>query len=570
MAVEFRLPDVGEGIHEAEIVRWLVHEGDRVEEFDPMVEVQTDKAIVELPAPVTGVVEQIYVSTGSIAHVGDVLVEIEPESIIGDPVVIRAPDPAPLTRDGRTADRRRPGPGVPGRKGSADDADAKPAVRDADATPSERRSRSQSADSNQASAGDREVDRNRSAGADAGRGVDESGAPRRPKATPGVRHFARAHGVSLWDVAGSGPGGRIRKSDVERYLQERAVRDKAKDETVPKQHVRDEQPVKPASGGAARSLSEKGTSLLWSLAQRPAGVRTGERDRREAGYSPLSARLHKGLADEDGPYRVRSQSRDATARAEADDAVRRPLGAVSRAASSEPRTPTRVPFRGIRRATAEHVKRSVFTAPHVTAFDECDATALVALRQRWNERLEPEGRRISYLPFIIKAVVSALRAFPYFNARLDEEAEEILLLPEYHIGIAVDTPDGLFVPVVRDADQLTVREIGEEIYRLSSGARNRTLTPQDLRGSTFTITNMGPIGGLFATPILNYPEVGILGIHQIQKKPVVIGDEIQIRQMMTMTLSFDHRVIDGAMSVRFMNHLKRLIEHPEELMLELR
>ncbi|MCL6626690.1 dihydrolipoamide acetyltransferase family protein [Alicyclobacillus shizuokensis] len=542
MAVEFRLPDVGEGIHEAEIVRWLVHEGDRVEEFDPMVEVQTDKAIVELPAPASGVITHIHAPTGSIAHVGDVLVEIEPESVIGDPVVVRAPDPSPLAAARGGLSGPAPADAAGADKGrqrehrAVDDG-----VRTVETTPSQRR-QGHAAGHNLDSAAAGRAD---TAGGSAG--GPEAGA-RRPKATPGVRHFARQHGVSLWDVKGTGPGGRILKSDVERYLQERTA---------------------PTTSGPAKSMSEHGTSLLWSLAQRP--VR-GERDLRQGGYpTPVPRSARHGFAVEDGPYSPSRPARaDSSPAGEGDDAVRRPLGAASRAATGDARTPTRVPFRGIRRATAEHVKRSVFTAPHVTAFDECDATALVALRQRWNERLESEGRRISYLPFIVKAVVSALRAFPYFNARLDEEAEEILLLPEYHIGIAVDTPDGLFVPVVRDADQLTLREIGEEIYRLSTGARNRTLTPQDLRGSTFTITNMGPIGGLFATPILNYPEVGILGIHQIQKKPVVIEDEIRIRQVMTVTLSFDHRVIDGAMSVRFLNHLKRLIEHPEELMLELR
>jgi pyruvate/2-oxoglutarate dehydrogenase complex dihydrolipoamide acyltransferase (E2) component len=233
-------------------------------------------------------------------------------------------------------------------------------------------------------------------------------------------------------------------------------------------------------------------------------------------------------------------------------------------------TPIRIPFRGIRRATAEHVKRSAFTAPHVTAFDECDATELVRLRTRWNAILEPEGKRVSYLPFLVKATVSALKAFPFFNARLDEGAQEIELLPDYHIGIAVDSTDGLFVPVIRSADQLTVRDIADEITRLTEGVRHRTLSQDELRGSTFTITNMGPIGGLFATPILNYPEVGILAVHQIQRKPVARDEQVVIRDVLSLSLSFDHRVIDGATSVRFLNHLKRLIENPESLMLELR
>jgi pyruvate/2-oxoglutarate dehydrogenase complex dihydrolipoamide acyltransferase (E2) component len=556
MAVQFRLPDVGEGIHEAEVVRWLVHEGEWVQEFDPMVEVQTDKAIVELPAPASGVVVEIHAPAGTIAKVGDVLVEIEADTVIGA-AGGETEDAEARGESAGTAVTAKAKPGAVSR--SAPAASAVPEQ----ATPGERRrSLGDSAAASRATAqatAQGAAEGPRTSGVNSATHTSTGGGERlpRPKATPGVRYFAREHGVPLHEVQGTGPDGRIRRQDVERYIQERQAN---------------------ATNGAMRSLTEKGTSFLWSLAQRPSGQRpSGERDWREAGYPATGVRgsaSRRSSSDEDGPVprpRTPGRTRWAAQSEEPDDAVRRPLGASTRASQkTEPRTPTRVPFRGIRRATAEHVKRSVFTAPHVTAFDECDATALVELRQRWNERLEQEGQRISYLPFIIKAVVSALRAFPYFNARLDEEAEEILLLPEYHIGIAVDTPDGLFVPVVRDADQLTVREIGEEIYRLSTGARSRTLAPEDLRGSTFTITNMGPIGGLFATPILNYPEVGILGVHQIQRKPVVVGDEIAIRQVMTLTLSFDHRVIDGAMSVRFMNHLKRLIEHPEELMLEMR
>ncbi len=166
--------------------------------------------------------------------------------------------------------------------------------------------------------------------------------------------------------------------------------------------------------------------------------------------------------------------------------------------------------------------------------------------------------------------MSGLRAFPYFNARLDEEAEEIELLSDYHIGIAVDTDDGLFVPVIRNADPLSIMALARELKRLVAGVQTRTLPATELRGSTFTVTNMGPIGGLFATPILNHPEVGILGIHKITRQPVVIDEEILIRDVMTLSLSFDHRVIDGATSVRFMNHVKQLIEHPEQLMLELK
>lgn len=441
-AVEFRLPDVGEGIHEAEIIKWLVQEGERVQEFDPIVEVQTDKAIVELPAPVSGFIGEIVATSGTLARVGDVLVVIEKSS-------------QPL------------------------------------------QSRSQQADF-------------------------ESPSSHRPKATPGVRYYARQQAVSLTEVVGTGPGGRISKADVDGH--------------VPRSNA--------VAGAHPQESTQAEQSFLWSAVRQ--SDRPHARPRQRAGAKGLEA---------DG------------------DTLQNPFYAPANPVHDEAldqRAPTRIPFRGIRRAMAEHVKRSAFTAPHVTAFDECDATDLVLLRTRWNESLKSTGQRVSYLPFLIKATVSALKAFPYFNARLDEAAQEIELLPNYHIGIAVDSPDGLFVPVIRHADALTVRQIGEEIFRLTEGVRQRTLGKEDLRGSTFTITNMGPIGGLFATPILNYPEVGILAIHKIQRKPVARGEQVVIRDVLSLSLSFDHRVIDGATSVRFLNHLKQLIENPEMLILELK
>jgi pyruvate/2-oxoglutarate dehydrogenase complex dihydrolipoamide acyltransferase (E2) component len=468
--VEFRLPDVGEGIHEAEIVRWLVQEGERVSELEPIVEVQTDKALVELPAPASGFVGEIRATPGMIAKVGEVLVTIETvrSSLMG---------PSEHAQDSAMGQRL--------------DVSSEAAV-----TPDGHQEEELS-------------EAYRKAGL-------------RPKATPGVRHYAREKGVNLGAVVGTGPDGRILKQDIDEASETMVQREDGK-------IIR------------RRTLNqEDGTgSLLWTA------VRQAERERQRqqrVGEPP----------DQDS------------------DSVKKPLFPKSRQYDEPTRTPTRIPFRGIRRATAEQVKRAAFTVPHVTAFDECDATELVRLRKRWNQTLEAEGQRISYMPFLVKATVSALKAFPYFNARLNEEAQEIELLPDYHMGIAVDTNDGLFVPVLRHADRLTVQEIGEEIYRLSSGARTRTLLAEDLRGSTFTLTNMGPLGSLFATPIINFPEVAILAVHQIQRKPVAVDEQVVIRDVLTLSLSFDHRVIDGATAVRFLNHMKRLIEDPERLMLELK
>ncbi|WDL95572.1 dihydrolipoamide acetyltransferase family protein [Alicyclobacillus sp. ALC3] len=474
MPAEFRLPDVGEGIREAEVVRWLVTEGEFVREFDPIVEVQTDKAVVELPAPVSGRVAEILAVPGSVANVGDVLVTIDTETGVARGAQALIDSQSLTARTGAVTDH-------------AAEIQSPMAVRALQAAQSVKVTGA--AKGGTPAMAHATQPRRQSEGSRGRSGTEQkrsSGLPR-PLATPGVRHLARELGVLLDEVEGSGANGRITRKDVQEYATQRATN----------------QVGGVTASAVARVLPREETELLTT-----AGA-----------HQPAS---------------------------------------------------TRIPFRGVRRATAEHVSRSAFTAPHVTTFDDCEATSLVALRNRWNVALEAQGKRLSYLPFIVKAVVSALRAFPYFNARLDEEAQEIELLAGYHIGLAVDTPDGLLVPVIRHADRLTVAEIGDEILRLTRGAKERKLSQQELRGSTFTITNMGPIGGMFATPIINYPEVGILAVHQIQRKPVVRGDDIVIRDMLTLSLSFDHRIIDGAGSVRFMNHIRRLIEHPELLMLELK
>jgi pyruvate dehydrogenase E2 component (dihydrolipoamide acetyltransferase) len=409
MTVAFQLPDVGEGIHEAEIVRWLVNVGDTVREFDPLVEVQTDKALVELPSPASGQVLEIKASAGDLAHVGDVIVVIgEGEKGVGK-------------NDGEPVQHRL------------------------------------------------------------GRAL----------ATPAVRKLARERGIDITQVAGTGKAGRVTKEDVERY----------------------------AAG---------------SLTPQPAVA------------SPAAKEVLPALQTSEKPL------------TKAPD--------VSGAASA---TDERVPLRGLRRTIAQRMVHAAFTAPHVTAFDEVDMTELIAYRKQVNELLKERGVKLTFLPFILKALVFALKQHPYLNAHMDDERGEIVLKKEYNVGIAVDTPDGLMVPVVKQADHKSILDIAAEINALIEKTKHRTLTVEEMKGGTFTITNMGPIGGLFATPILNYPEVGILGVHKIEEKPVVRNGEIVIRSMMNLSLSFDHRVIDGAESVRFINHIKKLLENPNLLFLEM-
>jgi pyruvate dehydrogenase E2 component (dihydrolipoamide acetyltransferase) len=216
--------------------------------------------------------------------------------------------------------------------------------------------------------------------------------------------------------------------------------------------------------------------------------------------------------------------------------------------------------------------RSKYTAPHSLFVEEVDVTELVALRKRLNASLAASGDtlKVSFLPFVCKALVPVFRKYPSLNANFDDAAQELVQRGSFHFGIAAATDDGLTVPVVKDVDRLTIRQLAEEIARLGAGAREKALKLDELSGGTFTITSLGTNGGLFAMPIINYPEVAILGIHRIRKRPVVTDDDqIVVREMMNVSLSFDHRVIDGLVAAEAVGALVQLLEHPESLLLEM-
>jgi pyruvate dehydrogenase E2 component (dihydrolipoamide acetyltransferase) len=364
---ELRLPDIGEGVAEGEIVRWLVAEGAPIKEDDLLVEILTDKAAMEMPSPVTGILAKIVAQPGQVVPVGAVLAVID---------VAPGESPAP------------PEPSSPG--------------------------------------GD-------------------------VLAVPAVRRLARDLGVDISAVSGTGPQGRVTEEDVRRA-------------------------VAPA------------------------------------------------------------------------------------ASSSAPAAEERIPFRGKRRMAAKKMVLSKSTIPHALLVDEADATNLLAMREAAREIGAKEGVKITILPFLVQAVVTALRTHPAVNASLDEARGEIVRKKRYDIGMAVDREDGLVVPVIRDAGGKTIVELAREIERLSQGARSGTLPLSDLSGSTFTITSIGSIGGLFSYPVINVPEAAILGIHKIVRRPVVREEHIVPRDMMYASLSFDHRLIDGGTATRFMNDVILQIE----------
>jgi len=415
VAIEFKFPDVGEGIVEGEIRRWLVKEGDRVKADQPLVEVETDKALVELPAPKSGTILKICAKEGETIKVGQVVV------IIGDPGEAGSPTAVPPAHESVTV------------------------VGALDATTVELH-----------------PPRPRAA---------SIVHPPRVRAIPSVRKLAKELGVNLARVKGTGIDGRIRREDVLRVADEQKAR------------------------------------------QQPAPAPS-----------------------------VKAEAREAV---------------------------ERVSLSRLRRTIAQAMVRSAFTAPHVTSHDEVEASRLQEIVKRERPHAEAQGVHLTLLPFVIKAVIAGLKAEPYLNAELHMEAGEVLLKKHYHIGVATDTPEGLIVPVLREADRKSVLELAREIAALTEKARNRSAALSEVTGSTFTITNYGALGGYFGTPIINPPEVAVLGLGRAQEKPVAREGQVVIRPMLPLSLSFDHRLIDGATAQRFLNHVMARLEDPGLLLLEL-
>lgn len=404
MAREFKLPDIGEGVHEGEITKWFVKDGDAVKENDPLVEVMTDKVTVQIPSPVTGKILERRGKEGEIIKVGATLV------VFGDageapPAVAPAPSAA-----------------------------ATPAPPKATAPPAP---------------------------------------PSTPSgevlAAPAVRRLARELGLNLASVRGTGPAGRITEADVR---------------------------------GATKGAPPSSMPAAAPRAAAPVAAAGGEE---------------------------------------------------------------RIPIHGLRKRIYDKMAKSNSTAARFTYVEEVDMSHLVQLRERLNEAGAKKGVKLTYLPFIIKACVAALKEFPTLNASVDDERQEIVVKRYYNLGIATATEEGLNVTVVHEADRKDLWTLAADVERLAAAARDKKLSLQDVQGSTFTITSLGKEGGILATPIINWPEVAILGIHKIEKRPVVRDDHIVIREMMYVSCSFDHRVIDGHVGAAFVQAVRGYLEHPAML-----
>jgi pyruvate dehydrogenase E2 component (dihydrolipoamide acetyltransferase) len=442
MKFEFRFPDIGEGIAEGTLIKWLVKEGDEIEEGQSVAEVETDKVTTEIPSAKKGKVLELEYEEGDTIEVGQVLIMLDTSDGSGEEETTKVPEYDEEDKKQELEEKKEiveeETAGVVGE-----------VVASSEEIPA--------STEGQSSSSKKETNK-------------------KVLATPVARKLAKDLGVDIGAVEGTGPNGRVMKEDINKFKSE-----------------------KPAS-----SVSEKQTRKLETL-------------------------------------HIDSSLEEKT---------------------------ERIPLTRIRKTISEQMSKSRFTIPHTTAMEEIDVSNLYEFRNKYKDILSEEDVNITYLPFVIKAITLALKELPEFNSSLDEEKEELVLKHFYHIGIATDTDRGLMVPVLKDADKKSVVQIAKEIEDLSSRAKDNKMDISELRGSSFTITNYGSIGGLFGIPIINYPESAILGLGRIVKKPIVRDDEIVIARVLPLSLSYDHRVIDGASGVRFISIVAKLLADPEVLLLK--
>ncbi len=433
----FRLPDIGEGVVEGEVVQWHIEVGASVEEDDSLMDVMTDKATVTIPSPVTGKILSTVGKPGEIIAVGSVCIEFEVE---GEGNVSKSDEPAPVPE--APAEEKTPEPAP------EPVAQPEPTPEPTPAPIPERVQQSQTSTPSSALSGG-------------------SGVGGRALASPAVRQRAKDEGIDLSQVSGTGPAGRISHADLD----------------------------------AHNEAGESAGGIKFSAPGQPA---------------------------------------DGT---------------------------TEIPIVGLRRKIAEQMTKSYTQIPHFSYFEEVDVTELEALRQWLNVNRTAEQPKLTYLPFIMQALVKLFKEGHHgCNGHYEDDREVLVLHNAVNMGIATTTDRGLYVPVVKNCEAMNIWELASELGRVASGARDGTATLSDLTGSTFTITSLGRDGGIGATPIINTPEVGILGVHKAIDRPVVLDGKITIRRMMNLSSSFDHRVVDGANGAALVQGLKHLLEHPTQIL----
>ena len=469
MAFEFRFPDVGEGITEGELLSWKVKEGDIVDEDQTLAEVETDKAVVEMPSPRAGRIVKLHAEEGETIEVGQVIVTIEEGATAGGAAAEPTAEPtaasAPAPLEGATPEA--PPLSSPHDEDEREEFYTGSVIGQLEEAPDEPAETPAKAPVVPAPA-------------------EEDAASVKVLAMPSVRAMAKELGVDLGLVRGTGPGGRILRQDIEDQA-EAAVYGR------------------PTVSAPSVEVAEIESAEAWM----------------------------DGAIEQDEH------------------------GVVER-----------VTFKGIRRTMARRMAESLAKQAQVTTSDDADISIVRRIREKERTLAAERGIRLTYLAFVIKATASALRRFPRMNSILEEDCEQLVLKRYYNVGIAIDTKAGLVVPNLKSVDSKSIFRIAEEVVDLVERAQERRLDLSELRGGTFTITNYGAIGGVYATPVTNYPEVAILGMGRVRELPVVRKGEVVVRQMLPLSLTYDHQVIDGAEATRFLNLVIGYLEDPDLLLLE--
>lgn len=423
----FNFPDIGEGLEEGTILEWYVSKGQLIKAGQPLVNMETDKVVTDIPSPRAGIIVEMFGEVGEIVHVGKPLVEIETEAEAAVETTTETPKTMLIEE----------GAAVMGTMELAGDNAALPA-------------------SNEGARKDTE---------------SEEAVVRKALATPLARAMAREMKVDINKVTGTGPSGRVTKEDIQSYSPA----------SPPTEIVEQAEPALPTASGDLTT------------------------------YEPLSQ---------------------------------------------------------IRKAIAKNMLNSKQSTAHMTLFEEVEISELMRIREKLKKTFADKNVKLTYLPFVVKATVQALKQHRPLNSQIDLEHDRMVYKNRYNIAIAVDTPEGLVVPVIKDADKLSILQIAQKIAELSDKARDRKLTMDDMKDGTFTITNYGSIGGIFATPVINYPQAGILGIGRLLKTPIVKDDQIVIGNVLPLSLSLDHRIVDGGDASRFINRLREYLSDPAIMLIE--
>lgn len=520
MAFEFKFPDVGEGIHEGKIVKWLVKEGDTVAADQSIAEVETDKAIVEIPSPRKGKILKLTHQEGETIHVGEVLVVIEEEQTAASQTTpTQSVQPAqPSTQ---TAQTQAAQPVPTQTKQPAPETVNKTTTPTIPTT------------------------------------VEASTPVEEKKESVGVVGSLEDTAPGVMKAPTLGTSGAVFGNQAEVVKTTPTIKTATQPTSQTATHLGTQpsiqQPIAPAaSQTTTQPTTQAAVQATNQMTTQPSTQPTTQPATQQTTQSSNQASSQQQTKPVSGGVNVVKSEFKAVKKYDL-------FGYIDRAA-----------YDSVRKAVGNHMLKSVTTIPHVTHMDTADVTDLWKLREKEKIRAEEQGIKLTFLPFFIKAVIAALQKHPYLNASLDEENGQIILKKYYNIGLAVDTEAGLMVPVIKGADKKNILQLAKEIVELAEKARTRKINSMDMKGGTFTITNVGSAGsGLFFTPIINHPEAAILGIGTIVDTPTARKGKTSIRKIVGLSLSFDHRILDGAEAARFVKTLKDHLEDPGQLLVEL-